>query len=74
MIDWPNTNEQGLEADETRLSKLRHEKESIEAASHCGFRDAIRRTRLVCEVAAAETAVLHKRARLATRSRLNLDR
>jgi len=38
MIDWPNTNEQGLEADETRLSKLRHEKESIEAASHCGFR------------------------------------
>ena len=71
MIDSPNTDEQGLKADEARLSKLQREKERIEAASHCGFRDAIRRTRLVCEVAAAETAVLHKRVRFAARSQLN---
>jgi hypothetical protein len=47
MIDWPNTDEQGLRADEARLSKLQQEKERIETASHCGFTDAIRRTRLV---------------------------
>ena len=74
MIDSPNTDEQGLKADEARLSKLQQEKERIETASHCGFTDAIRRTRLVSEVAAAETAVLQKRVRLAARSRLNSDR
>jgi hypothetical protein len=71
MIDSPNTDEQGLKADEARLSKLQREKERIEAASHCGFTDAICRTRLVIELAAAETAVLHKRVRLAARSQLN---
>lgn len=61
MIDIPQTSEQELRQDEAHLNKLRREEICVATATHCGFADAIRRTRLLGEIMAVETKILHDR-------------
>jgi hypothetical protein len=65
MIDSPQTDEQNLQHDETNLSEVEREVDGVETESHCGFRDASRRTQLLSDIEAAETKVLRDKERLA---------
>ncbi len=65
MIDSPQTDEQNIQHDEAYLNQLEPKEKSIEGASHYGFTDAGRRTRLLCDIDTAETKVLHEKERLA---------